>query len=97
MRSNKNSIWAVVLILSLTGCVSKTEKGLDNVLYKSKSFTIYNDSIVQGENKAVIVSNKKITSNYKSASTKNYSNLVSFKLTINEKDIELPSGNDHHV
>ncbi|MHB1146307.1 MAG: alpha-L-rhamnosidase-related protein [Lutibacter sp.] len=97
MRINKNNIWTVVLILSLAGCVSTAEKGHDNVLYKSKSFTIYNDSIVQGENKAVILSNKKITSNYKSASTKNYSNLISFKLTINEKDIELPSGNDHHV
>ncbi|MFZ2282283.1 MAG: hypothetical protein WAV86_00250 [Lutibacter sp.] len=97
MLSFKNILWIVVLNVAVMGCVINTAKSNKNILYKSDAFTVYADSVVQGENKAVVISNKKITSNYKSASTKNYSNLVSFKFTINEKDIELPSGNDHHV
>ncbi|OGS72660.1 MAG: glycogen debranching protein [Flavobacteria bacterium RIFCSPLOWO2_12_FULL_35_11] len=97
MVSFKNNFWIIVLLVAVTGCVTKSEKSNKNILYKSGAFTVYTDSVVQGENKAVVISNKKITSNYKSTSTKNYSNLVSFKFTINEKDIELPSGNDHHV
>ena len=60
MISYKNNFWMIVLLLVVTGCVSKSDKKNENILYKSKSFTIYNDSVVQGENKAVVISNKKI-------------------------------------
>lgn len=66
-------------------------------LYQSEEFTIYRDSVVQGKNFAKVISSGEITSNYQSLAREHYSNLISFKLTINEKDIEIPSGNDHHV
>lgn len=69
----------------------------EDILYKSDEFTVYKDSVVQGQHKAEIHSPEKISSNYKSPASANYSNLISFKLTINEKDIEMPSGTDHHV
>ena len=70
MASFKNNFWIIVLLIAASGCVSKSEKNDKNILYKSDTFTVYSDSVVKGENKAVILSNKKITSNYKSASTK---------------------------
>jgi len=87
---------AMILSILIASCASGPTED-SNVLYESDEFTVYKDSVVQGKNKAVILSPEKMTSNYQSSSTENYSNLVSFKLTINEKDIELPSGNDHHI
>ncbi len=86
----------VILFIFLASCATGPAE-VSDVLYASDQFTVYKDSVVQGNNKAVIISPEKMTSNYQSSATENYSNLVSFKLTINEKDIELPSGNDHHL
>jgi len=93
----KNFIRPLIFVLStlMISCATKPEE--ENVLYKSDEFTVFKDSVVQGDNKAEVLSSNRITSNYKSPASSNYSNLISFKFTINEKDIELPSGNDHHL
>lgn len=86
----------VLLTLAAVSCgVDPDQQG--TVLYENEKFTVYEDSVVQGDHMARVVSPEEITSNYQSPASANYSNLVSFKFTINEKDIELPSGNDHHV
>lgn len=84
-----------VLCAFMISCGTTSEE--ENILYKSKDYTVYKDSVKQGKFTARVVSPEEISSIYKSPASSNYSNLVSFKLTINEKDIELPSGNDHHV
>ena len=87
----------ILLSLSMMlSCGTNPEQN-ENMLYESDQFTIYKDSVIQGPYKAEILSAEEIRSNYKSPASANYSNLISFKLTINEKDIEMPSGTDHHV
>jgi hypothetical protein len=73
---------AMILSILIASCASGPTED-SNVLYESDEFTVYKDSVVQGKNKAVILSPEKMTSNYQSSSTENYSNLVSFKLTKN--------------
>ena len=85
-----------ILALAINSCaVEPKEK--EEILYQNEKFTLYKDKVVQGDNVAKVISSEEIRSNYQSPASANYSNLVSFKFTINEKDIELPSGNDHHV
>lgn len=85
-----------ILSLAIFGCNSEKKENPD-LLYKSDEFQVYKDSVVQADNTAKILSSEEITSNYQSPATSNYSNLVNFKLTINEKDIEMPSGTNHQV
>lgn len=66
------------------------------MLYKNEKFALYSDRVVQGEHVAKVVSPVEIHSDYKSPAPE-YSNILSFKFTINGKDIELPSGKEHHV
>ncbi len=95
MKFSSKSLIAIAAI-TVIGCASGPEKNPD-VLYKSDQFTVYRDSVVQGSNRAVVESSDKITSNYQSPASQNYSNYISFKFTINEKDIELKPGHNHHV
>jgi hypothetical protein len=67
----------------------------DNMLYQSEAFSVYADSVVQGNNKATVLSPDQIRSNYKSPASETYSRLITFKFSINEKDNELAPGNDH--
>lgn len=83
-----------VLIIS---CEKNTSEEINNTLYKSDAFTVYKDSVVQGSNKAEIISSEKIISNYKSPASENFASLITFKFSINEKDIELPSGINHQL
>ncbi|GAA4280064.1 alpha-L-rhamnosidase-related protein [Gaetbulibacter aestuarii] len=97
MKFQQTKLFTVFLFfLIFTGCKNENETN-SNALYASKAFTVYKDSIVQGKNKAVIVSSDEMTSNYISPMYANYSNFISFKISINEKDIEMPSGKNHHV
>ncbi len=64
----------------------------NKILYQSDAFTLYADSVVQGKNVARVLSPTHIKSNYRSPTSETFSRLVSFKISINEKDNELPSG-----
>lgn len=67
------------------------------VLYKSPKFTVYPDKVVQGNFTAQVESPTKIVSNYRSLAYENFSRLVTFKFSINEKDNELQSGVNHGI
>jgi hypothetical protein len=69
----------------------------ETTLYSSESFTLYKDSVVQGSNVAKILSPTHITSNYRSPASSTFSRLIKFKISINEKDNEMPPGSDHWV
>lgn len=87
---------AFLFAAAMTACASGPANETE-VLYESDEFTIYKDRVVQGENIATVISPTGLRSNYQSPASANYSNFVPFKFTINEKDIELPSGDDHYV
>lgn len=66
-------------------------------LYKSPAFTLYPDRVVQGKNEARVLTRIDILSNYQSPASENFSRLVSFKFSINQKDNEAAPGNDHWI
>jgi len=88
----KNSIGLTLSLLLIVGCTPKPK-----VLYQSDAFTVYADKVVQGENVATVISRTQITSNYQSNASENYSRLITFKVSINEKDNENPPGIDHRI
>lgn len=69
----------------------------ESALYTSESFTLYKDSVVQGSNVAKIISPTQIRSNYRSPASSTFSRLIKFKISINERDNEMPPGSDHWV
>lgn len=73
-------------------CKKKSE-----ILYQSPEFTVYSDEVVQGNFTAHIESDVKIASDYRSLVYENYSRLIVFKFSINEKDNEKPAGAEHWI
>nr|WP_321408406.1 hypothetical protein [uncultured Carboxylicivirga sp.] len=69
----------------------------NNILYESEQFIVYKDGIKQGENIVKVLSPNHLTSNYQSLAHENYSRLITFKYSINEKDNEKISGDDHWI
>ncbi len=65
------------------------------VLYKSDTFTIYSNKVIQGRYESRVLSPEHIVSNYQSTASQEYSRLLTFKFSINEKDNENFSGHDH--
>ncbi len=92
MKHIKKIIGLACIGTALTCCQQKS-----NTLYESKQFTVYNDGVVQGNNKAVVQSPENIISTYQSLVHENYSRLITFKFSINEKDNEKVSGADHWI
>lgn len=88
------AVYLLLLFALFQSCTSNPE---EEILYESDAFTIYPNKVVQGNNVADILSSTHIKSNYKSPASANFSRLVVFKVSINEKDNELPSGQDHWV
>ncbi len=86
----KKLIWIVCLLLGASACQKKPE-----VLYQSDAFTVYPDKVVQGDYESKVVSPEKMVSNYRSTVSEQYSRLIVFKFSINEKDNEKMSGHDH--
>ena len=68
----------------------------DNVIWKTKAYTIYRDSVVQGIYTAKALSSTEIVSNYKSPTNLFQPSKISFKFSINGKDNEMQPGVDHH-
>lgn len=86
-------IIAACIILGAMACRTQP----DNVLYKSEEFTLYTDAVQQGKYTAQVISPTEIRSNYQSTASQTYSRLIKFKVSINEKDNEMPAGQDHWV
>lgn len=82
--------WIFALAFIAVACKQKSD-----VLYTSDAFTVFADKVIQGNNEATVISPTKITSNYKSMESAEYSRLITFKFSINEKDNECPSRVDH--
>jgi len=65
------------------------------LIYQSGTFALYRDSIVQGPYTAKAVSRTHIVSSYQSPANAFQSPRVEFKFSLNGKDNELPTGQNH--
>lgn len=89
----KNWYASVMLLVLLLNSCKNEEKSL----YSSTSYSIYKDKVVQGDYTASVLSSSSIQSNYQSPVHLNYSSVIEFKFSINQKDNELPYGVNHQV
>ncbi len=83
-------ITASLLLIFTAGCTRSPE-----CLYRGEAFAIYPDRVVQGPYESKVISRTHLVSNYISTASEHYSRLITFKFSINEKDNEKPSGDDH--
>ncbi|WP_224997057.1 glycogen debranching protein [Cesiribacter sp. SM1] len=65
-------------------------------LWSSTEYAIYPDRVVQEGFDAQAISGTEMTSSYQSQANKYVSPRIDFKFSINGKDNEMPSGQDHH-
>ena len=94
MKININYLVASMLAVAAIVASCKSDS---SVLYDSKNFSIHNNKVIQGQNVADVLSPTMIKSNYKSSENETYSNLISFKFSINEKDNDLGQGIDRTI
>ena len=85
------SVLFILIILSATSVAQKND-----VIWKTKVYTIYSDSVVQENYAAKALSSTEIISNYKSPANLFQPTKISFKFSINGKDNEMQPGVDHH-
>lgn len=84
-------------IISSCNIVSNTSNTNNDVIYQSKEFSVYRDSIVQDTFVAKAVSRNEIVSNYISSSELYKSPEIKFKFSINGGDNAAPSGKDNII
>lgn len=82
-------VFAISLFF-LTGCQQK-----NNVIFHSKDYTIFSDSVQQGNFTAKAISRQEVVSNYESPQTKLISSKIIFKFSINRKDNEMGFAINH--
>ncbi len=99
MQKNKfNKLLARCCVAAgLITVLSCTTTSSVNEIYDSKTFTIYKDRVVQGDNEAIVKSPVHIVSDYQSTAGQIFPREVSFKFSINEKDIEMKPGLNHQI
>lgn len=68
-----------------------------SILYQSPQYTLYSDRVVQARYEAKADAALNIVSDYQSTASEVFSRDVSFKFSINEKDNEMPFGQNHHI
>lgn len=89
-----NKILSFALLFFLFSCQNNQES---DIIYQSDMYTIYKDKVVQGKNEAEVLSPTHLKSNYQSPASSTFSRLITFKVSINQKDNELPSGQAHSL
>lgn len=85
-------------LLALGSCQSQRQGATTTnsvALWQSKAYSIYPDSVVQGDFVARVLSSKELTSNYQSPANEFMSPGITFKFAINGRDNEMKSGTDH--
>ncbi|HEY5464893.1 MAG TPA: amylo-alpha-1,6-glucosidase [Hanamia sp.] len=90
---NKNIFLVFIIGIILNSC-----KVMDNnIIYQSKAFSVYRDSIVQGHFIAKALSRNELVSNYISPVNEFKSPEMKFKFSINGADNAAPSGKDNRI
>jgi len=93
----KFSIFITIGII-LTGCnTMNSVSGNHTVIYQSKEFSVYRDSVVQDSFVAKAISREEIVSDYVSLAEQFKSPKVTFKFSINGADNAAPPGKDNVI
>ncbi|MGN6539711.1 MAG: hypothetical protein ACTHKY_02770, partial [Ginsengibacter sp.] len=82
------SIFIISIGIILTGCniMNSATTNNNNIIYQSKEFSVYRDSVVQDSYVAKAISRTEIVSNYVSPENEFKSPEVKFKFSINGAD-----------
>ena len=83
---------AVAVIASSCGR-DKADAG--NTIYQCDEYTVYADSVVQGDFTAKALSPLEIVTNYRSPETSGASPVINFRFSLNSRDNELTGGKSH--
>ncbi|GAC1300404.1 MAG: hypothetical protein NVSMB24_00940 [Mucilaginibacter sp.] len=89
-----NRSFLILTTMLITGTLASAQN--NQPIYSSKAYSIYPDRVVQGKYTAKAISDVELTSDYHSPANLYKSPVIDFKFSINGKDNEMPSGNDHH-
>lgn len=84
------------VVMLCFGATQLTAQTGNNIIWKTKAYTIYKDSVVQGAYTAKALSSTEIVSNYQSPANLFQPTKITFKFSINGKDNEMQPGVDHH-
>ena len=79
----------------LSGCTNPRHSR--DTIYSCREFTVYTDSVVQGDYVAKAVSPTQIVTNYRSPLVSGVSPAVAFRFSINSRDNELMPGQNHYA
>lgn len=91
----RNFVLAILFTAMLSGC--NNPRHSRDAIYSCKEYTVYTDSVVQGEFVAKAVSPTKVVTNYKSQLASGVSPAVAFRFSINSRDNELLPGQNHYA
>lgn len=83
---------AVVVMGAVSSCGEKRSEGL---IYQCDEYSVFSDSVVQGDYTAVAVSPLELRTNYRSPELSGASSKVEFRFSLNSRDNELPLGRAH--
>lgn len=90
----KKTLFTIAAGLALTACGSGSYDA-DGCIYTCSEFSVYTDSVVQGEYVAKALSPTEIVTNYRSSETSGASPVVRFRFSFNSRDNEMGGGKSH--
>jgi len=87
------------LFLAMLGCCSLQVSlaQTSRIIYKSNAYNIYGNRVEQGRFRAEALSDTALSSNYQSPESERYSPTICFKFSINLRDNEMRSQENHWV
>ncbi len=91
---NSRNFYLSVIICGFQAMAMAQTNG---AMFKSDKYTIFNNHVEQNDFKAIAISPVEMSSNYRSPDADKYSRDITFKFSINSRDNEMVSGQDHHV
>ncbi|MDD2960840.1 MAG: hypothetical protein PHR45_02010 [Muribaculaceae bacterium] len=72
-------------------------KQSDDIIYENSSYNVTRESVIQGDYRAVAVSDTEIRTNYVSPTENDISSVVEFRLSFNSKDNEFYNRKSHYA
>lgn len=98
LRMKKITLRSMILfsMIALGACKTQTQNN-SNAIYQSDAYSVYPDSVVQGDFVAQVRSATELASTYQSPANAFQSPRITFKFAINGRDNEMKSGTDHYI